>query len=73
MAQFVNMYKVDLDNGTAPVIPLKQIYYADVNANRVGAIVYKGGAPVQLGGTCSGSAILADGSTVPITGVVSGE
>lgn len=72
MAQYLNMYKIDLNSGTAPVVNLKQIYYADIKANRVGVIAYLNGAPVNLSGTCSGSAILADGSTVPMTGVVSG-
>ena len=71
-AQFVNMYRVELSQGTPPVIPLRQIYYGDVAANRVGAIVLRDGAPVTLSGTCSGTAILADGSTVAITGTVDG-
>ena len=72
MAQYQNLYKVEMSTGTAPVVNLKQIHYADVKANRVGAIVLLNGEPVTLAGTCSGSAILADGSTVPMTGVVSG-
>ena len=43
MAQFKNMFKVELDNGIAPVVSLKQIYYADVEANRIGAIVTMNG------------------------------
>ncbi|MBQ1792926.1 MAG: hypothetical protein II008_22350, partial [Oscillospiraceae bacterium] len=72
MAQFKNMYKVELNNGIAPVVSLKQIYYADVEANRIGAIVTMNGQPFPLSGTCTGSAILADGSTVPMTGVIDG-
>ncbi|MBR4334376.1 MAG: SGNH/GDSL hydrolase family protein [Clostridia bacterium] len=72
MAQFKNMYKVELNNGIAPVVSLKQIYYADVEANRIGAIVTMNGQPFPLGGTCTGSAILADGSTVPMAGVIDG-
>lgn len=72
MAQFVNMHKVELSNSVAPVVPLRQIFYGDVAANRIGAIVLMNGAPVTLGGTCSGTAILADGSTVALTGTVSG-
>lgn len=72
MAQFVNMHKVELSNGVAPVVSLRQIFYGDVAANRIGAIVLMNGAPVTLGGTCSGTAILADGSTVALTGTVSG-
>lgn len=72
MAQFVNMHKVELSNSVAPVVSLRQIFYGDVAANRIGAIVQMNGAPVALGGTCSGTAILADGSTVALTGTVSG-
>lgn len=72
MAQFKNMYKVELNNGIAPVVSLKQVYYADVEANRLGAIVTMNGQPFPLSGTCTGSAILADGSTVPMAGVIDG-
>ena len=72
MSQFVNMHKVELSNGVAPVVSLRQIFYGDVDANRIGAIVQMNGVPVALGGTCSGTAILADGSTVALTGTVSG-
>ena len=70
MVQFRNVHKVDLSAGSAPVIPLRQLHYADVNADRVGAMVYADGEPVTLIGICSGTAIRADGSTVPITGGV---
>ena len=72
MAQFLNMYKVDLTDGAAPVVSLKQIHLGDHKANRVGAIVTMDGVPYPLGGNCAGTAILADGSTVPLTGTVSG-
>ena len=72
MAQFKNVYKVELNQGTAPVVPLRQIYYGDVEANRIGAIVLLNGEEVTLTGTCSGTAILADGSTVAITGAIDG-
>lgn len=67
MVQFQNIHKVDLNAGAAPVIPLRQLHYGDVNADRVGAMVYADGEPVTLIGVCSGTAIRADGSTVPIT------
>ena len=72
MAQFRNMFKVELDNGAPPVVSQKQIHYGDVKANRIGVIALMDGQPAPLSGTCSGSAILADGTTVPITGTVSG-
>ncbi len=70
MAQFINIFKVELNTGAAPVVSLRQMHYADIKANRVGAMVYLDGEPVTLTGTCAGTAILADGSTVPITGGV---
>ena len=71
MAQFLNIFKVDLNQGAAPVAQLRQIHYGDVSANRIGADVYLNGEPVTLGGTCSGTAILANGGTVALTGTVS--
>lgn len=72
MAQFSNIYPVELTAGAAPVVSLKQIYYGDHRANRVGAAVLMDGVPYPLGGNCAGTAILADGSTVPLTGTVAG-
>ena len=72
MAQFLNMFKVDLNEGAAPVVSLKQIYYGDHKANRVGAFVMLDGITYPLGGSCAGTAILADGSTVPLTGTIAG-
>jgi len=72
MAQFVNMRKVDLMNGEPAVFSLRQLYYADENANRIGAIVLMNGESFPLSGTCSGTAIRADGATVPMTGTVEG-
>ena len=70
--KFKNIYKVELTNGTAPVVPLRQIYYGDKLANRVGAYVLMDGTPANISGTCVGTAIRADGSTVPLIGTVSG-
>lgn len=72
MAQFVNMHKIDLVNGNAPIVQLKWLAQNDKLANRFGAIVTRNGQAVELGGGCSGTAILADGSTVPLTGTVDG-
>ena len=70
MAQYVNMRPVELNAGSAPVFPLGTIFEGDHKANRCGAMVTQGGAPVALGGQCAGTAILADGSTVPLTGTI---
>ena len=72
MAQFVNMRKIDLATGEPAVIALRQLYYADKEANRIGAIVMMNGEPFPLSGTCSGTAIRKDGTTVPMTGTVEG-
>ena len=72
MAQFVNMRKVDLLNGEPAVFSLRQLYYADQEANKIGAIVFMGGEPYALAGTCTGTAIRADGTTVPMQGTVDG-
>lgn len=68
MAQFYNIFKVELNTGACPVVSLRQIHYADKLANRVGVEAYFNGLPQTLAGTCSGTAILSDGSTVAISG-----
>jgi len=72
MAQFGQMERVELTSGAAPVVQLKWLAQNNNKAHRIGAIVTQGGEPLPLGGNCSGTAILADGSTVPLTGAVSG-
>ena len=72
MAQFVNMFEVDLRKPTGPQ-PLRQmVAEGDAKGNRVGAIVTDDGAAVALGGSCVGKVVRADGATVPLTGTISG-
>ena len=71
MAQFVNIYPCDLRKGPVET-SLKHMYLGDVEANRVGVNVTDGGEAVALSGTCSGTAILCNGGTVALTGVISG-
>ena len=61
MAQFVNIYPVDLQKGPVEV-SLNRMYMEDIKANRVGVTVTDGGAAVTLGGTCSATAILSNGT-----------
>ena len=72
MEQFKNIRRVDLETGEPAAFSVRQLYYADKNANRIGAMVYANGDPIALTGTCSGTAIRADGTTVPMTGAISG-
>ena len=72
MAQYENIWPIELNAGSAPVVALGTIYEGDHKANRCGAAVVKGGAPYALGGQCAGTAILADGSTVPMNGTIEG-
>ena len=72
MEQFKNIRRVDLETGEPAAFSVRQLYYADKKANRIGAMVYANGDPVALTGTCSGTAIRADGTTVPMTGAISG-
>ena len=72
MAQFVNIFDVDLQRPTAP-LPLQQMVgEGDSNGLYIGARVYSGGDPVDLQGTCVGKVVRADGATVPLTGSISG-
>ena len=43
----------------------KSIGAGDKLANRFGVRVFRNGSPVQLGGTCNGLFIRADGATEP--------
>ena len=72
MAQYKNMFNVDLSGQNSPVMLRQMIAEGNVYANRVGAIVSENGQAVQLGGSCSGKVIRADGVTVLLTGVVDG-
>lgn len=70
MAQFVNIFDIDLQQRNDP-LPLRSIIgEGDANGLRVGACVFDGGEPVTLGGQCVGKVIRADGTTVPLTGTV---
>lgn len=48
------------------------VFDADNRGNLVGVRAYKNGSPFNLTGNCSGYCILANGATVPVSGVVSG-
>lgn len=72
MAQFVNMFEVDLDKRSYPVSLNQTVSEGNVYSNRVGAYVYKDGAPINLGGACTGLVMRADGTTVPLTGFIEG-
>jgi lysophospholipase L1-like esterase len=65
------MYRVDLEKGPA-IKQLHQMFMGDKTANRIGAYLFQGDAAVSPGGSCAGTAILNDGSTVPLTGTVAG-
>ena len=71
MAQYPNMYNVELTKGPA-VVQLAQMFLGDALANRIGAIVTENGEAVTLGGSCAGSVVLANGGTVAVSGTVSG-
>lgn len=72
MAQFANMFEVDLNNRSYPVSLVQTVSEGNVNSNRIGAYVYKDGQPYNLGGACTGLVMRADGMTVPMTGVIDG-
>ena len=72
MAQFNNMFYVDLSGQNAPVMLRQMIGEGNNSANKIGAIVKNNGTDVQLNGSCKGRVIRADGVTVLIDGVISG-
>ena len=71
MAQFPNIFNCDLHSGPVSA-SIRQMYLGDVTANRVGVRVTDNGEAVALSGTCSGTAMLYNGGTVALTGVVDG-
>lgn len=72
MAQFVNMFDVDLQKPTAPQPLRATVGEGDANGLRVGARVASNGQYIALGGSCVGKVIRADGATVQLTGTISG-
>lgn len=71
MAQFPNMFPVDLQDGPK-IVRLNEMYLADALANRIGVIVTDNKEAVTLSGTCAGKVLLANGGTVAVTGTISG-
>jgi len=71
MAQFPNIFNCDLHSGPVSA-SIRQMYLGDIAANRVGVRVTDNGEAVALSGTCSGTAMLYNGGTVALTGVVDG-
>lgn len=72
MAQYKNLYKVDLSGKSSPVMLQSMISEGNANANMVGAVVYDKGDPVQLNGSCTGRVLRADGNTVALVGTIDG-
>ena len=70
MAQFVNMFTVDLSAPTYPQTLTQIVCEGDSNSMRVGAYVTDEGQPVTLGGNCVGKIKRADGSMVTLNGVI---
>ena len=71
MAQFLNIFPVDLNKGPA-VVSVNTMYFGDEEANRIGAVVTRDGEDFALGGSCAGTVIRFDGTTVAVSGTVSG-
>lgn len=72
MAQYKNMFPVDLSGKNTPVLLRQMIAQANSSANKIGAIVKDGQEDVTLGGSCTGRVIRADGVTVLLDGTIEG-
>ena len=72
MAQYKNMFNVDLAKGNSPFMLRQIVGEGNNNANRIGVYVYEDGTAVNLGGSCTGRVIRPDGVTVYITGTIDG-
>ena len=71
MAQFLNMFAADLKTGPA-IVQLRQMFFGDDKANRIGAIVTDGGEDVALSGAVVGTVIVGGVNLPPIAGTISG-
>ncbi|MBO5917364.1 MAG: SGNH/GDSL hydrolase family protein [Oscillospiraceae bacterium] len=73
MAQFVNIYDVELTNRSNDPLPLRaMVGEGDAKGLLVGARVTNNGASVTLGGSCVGKVVRSDGNTVSLTGTIDG-
>ena len=72
MAQFNNMFNVDLSESTHTVMLRQMVCEGNNQANKIGVTVTDNGQAVTLGGSCSGKVIRSDGVTVLIDGVIDG-
>ena len=71
MVQFLNMFAVDLKTGPA-IEQLRQMFFGDDKANRIGAVVTDGGEDVALSGTVVGTVIVGGVNLPSIAGTISG-
>ena len=72
MAQFETWLNSDLQKPLQVQYLKGNIFSADNEGNKVGVRVFSDGEPVTLAGTVSGNVIRADGATVAVEGVSSG-
>ena len=72
MAQYKNLFEVDLSGKNAPVMLRSMISEGNAAANIIGAAVFDNCEPVQLNGSCTGRVLRADGNTVALVGTIDG-
>lgn len=69
--QFPNLFRVDVNKGPL-CVRLFRMFQGDEYANRIGCYLYAGETEITPGGSVAGEVLLPDGSTVALTGAVSG-
>ena len=72
MDKFERWYMQDLNNKIRPILDLSVVFTGDNDSVTVGVHVTKGGSPATLSGTVSATVIRSNGTTVPLTGTLSG-
>lgn len=72
MAVIETWFKQDLQKAVQVKHLEGSLFSGNANGNRIGVIVTNNGAAASLSGTVSGYAVLADGTSVPCTGSLSG-
>ena len=72
MDKFERWYTQDLNQKVQPTFDLSCMFTGDNESALIGVHVTKGGSPATLSGTVSATVIRSNGTTVPLTGTLSG-
>ena len=72
MARTETWINCELTEPAKVIYPRGQLFENDVNGNVIGVKVFRDGQPVNLSGSIVGYCTLANGASIPINGLISG-